>query len=513
MITAEEYQDIKSAKRKLMQLKIHRLMNEQHRYYTPIGKVESFIDELGTGKYIVGLLSAANSIGKTYAGANMLANLFWPVDNKFFQQKIFKDWPYPKRGRIISDPTTVTKTIIPTLKEVFPKGRFSVEKYSTTKQGKQFESSWKTDTGWEFDIMTYDQSVKEFESATLGWIWCDEPPPQLIYKASIARFRLGGVMWITATPLTGSAWMYDEIITNVDNETGFRFFEQAELEDACIEHGVRGFLKHDNIMKQVAQYNAEDRQARVFGKFQHLTGVVFKKWKRSIHVIKPFRLDKRDYSVVTYLDPHPRNPDAVMLVAYDKYGRKFVVDEIFKNFDSTAELAAAIKQKEFGHRIVERYADPAAWLENQHHAGRSDVNSLAVELEDEGLEFDQASKQRTMGIRLVTSALNYQLVHEEVGDRFTETPDLYVFEHCIRTIYEFEHWQWQEWTGKTIDKKSKSEKPQDKDDHMMENLGRAFLNDPGFIKYIPIRQKLYTGPLSTGSNRPIHDPTNLDPYS
>ncbi len=488
-------------------MKAHRLTNEPHRYYVPIGKVEEFINLVAEGTNIVVLLSAANGIGKTFAGANMLANLLWPTDNEYFQNPFFKNYPYPKRGRIVSDPTTVTKTIIPTLKAVFPKGRYST-KYTATRDGKHFESSWKTDTGWEFDIMTYEQDPKEFESATLGWTWFDEPPPEPIYKATIARFRLGGGCWITATPLTGSAWMYDEIITNQNNEAEHRAFVTANVEDACEEHGVRGFLDHENIEKQIAQYSEEDKQARIFGLFQHLTGLVYKKWDRKVHVIRPFVITPQDYSVIELLDPHPRNPDALMWLATDKYGRKFVIDELYENTESIGELIQRIKKIAGQYRIVERRADRLAWNKDQHRSvSGEETQSLAETLQNNGLDYIPASKERQMGIRLTKDALDYQQINGE----FIKPPQLYVFDTCVRTIYEMEHWQYNEWQGRSADKKDQSEKPQDKDDHMMENLGRGLINDTGFVPYSPPPVRKYH-PLFD-SPKATQDTPNLDPYS
>ena len=62
------------------------------------------------------------------------------------------------------------------------------------------------------DLMSYEQDTKEFEAVDLGFAWFDEPPPESIYKATVARMRRGGIIFITATPLTGSAWLYDHIV-------------------------------------------------------------------------------------------------------------------------------------------------------------------------------------------------------------------------------------------------------------------------------------------------------------
>jgi hypothetical protein len=271
---------------------------------------------------------------------------------------------------------------------------------------------------------------------------------------------------------------------------------EASIEDNCLEHGVRGILKHEDIMQMIAEYDDEDKQARIFGRFQHLTGLVFKKFYRRIHVRKPFTINPRDFCVIELLDPHPRNPDAVMWVAFNKSGERYVVDEIYKNYHGNIDqMAFEIKQRASQYRIIQRRADPAAWNEDQHQ--HPSYNSLAKRLADKGLEYIPASKERTNGIRLIQEALDYQLMGET--EDYFKRPMLYVFENCIRTTWEFEHWQYNEWTGKAVEKRNQSEKPQDKDDHMMENLGRAFL-DP--LDFVPM--DAYTG--QTQGSTPTLDP-------
>jgi len=181
-----------------------------HKYFIPNGKVEEFIKMVGSDKVFVSLFSAANGAGKTAAGCNILAHiLFGQSGNKYFELPLFNKWPYPRRGRIVSDPTTITQTLIPEIKKWLPPNR-----YRTSKSGKNYEYNWFTDTNFKFDVMTYEQDVSEFESATLGFAWFDEPPPLAIYKATVARMRKGGIIFITATPLMGSAWMYDSFVAS-----------------------------------------------------------------------------------------------------------------------------------------------------------------------------------------------------------------------------------------------------------------------------------------------------------
>ena len=435
--------------------------NEPYKLYTPNGKCEEFIKLVGEDQTFICLFSAANGVGKTAVGCNILANLMFETDNEWFKGlPLFENFKYPKRGRIVSDPTTVQSTILDELEKWLPKGR-----YTKKKKGKNYDYEWKTDTDHEFDVMTYEQNPKEFESKTLGWAWFDEPPPEAIFKATVARMRTGGIIFITATPLTGSAWMYDQIMTNP--KQGQRQYVEADVWANSVSKGVRGRLTDRDIDRMIAEYSEEDKQARIYGKFQHLTGLVFKMFDRKIHVIKPFEVTKEDYIVLERLDPHPRNPDAVLWLAIDKNNTKFVIDELYLE-GMTDELAMRIKRVAGNYRVVDRRIDPAAFVEDQHTK-----RSLAKDLYSLGLNYLPASKARSHAIQRIKDALDYR----SAGEQITRPPELYIFDTCQRLIWEMEHWQYHEHTGVSAERKSRSEKPMDKDDHMIENLGRALIEE------------------------------------
>lgn len=198
----------------LMKSLIMRHKQNPHKYYVPNGKCEDFIRMVGSGKHFVNLFVAGNGVGKTCLAVNTLAHIvFGKSGNKYFDYPLFNKFPYPRRGRIISDPTTIQSTFIPELKKWLPPGR-----YKTNKKSKNYEYSWVTDTGFSWDILSYEQDPKEFESATLGFAIFDEPPPYSIFKATVARMRLGGIIIVVFTPLIGSAYFYDEIVTHPDTK-------------------------------------------------------------------------------------------------------------------------------------------------------------------------------------------------------------------------------------------------------------------------------------------------------
>lgn len=447
---------------------------------------------MGSNNTFVCLFSAANGVGKTAAGSNMLAHiLYGSSGNEYFDLPLFNDFPYPKWGRIVSDPTTVTQTLIPELKKWFPPGR-----YQTSKSGKNYEYNWRTDTGHKFEVMTYEQSTKEFESATLGWCWFDEPPPLAIFKATVARMRKGGIIFITATPLMGSAWMYDHIMTYKGDKQGQRDFVYADIEDNCIDHGIRGILKHEDIERMVAEYDEEDKQARIHGKFHHLVGIVFKNFNKKIHIIKPFEITKKDYIVWEALDPHPRNPDAVMWLAVDRQGTYFVVDELYGSF-KTSELAHRIKKIALDFRLEKRLLDPLAYVEDKHQ-DNPEEQTLFNRLWNLGLEYEKATKDRRAADRRIKDALDYELRGEEM----IVAPEIYIFDTCKRTIWEIEHLIWDDWRGTAAERKSPMEKPVDKDDHQIENLGRILVQEPEFI--LPPKSEFVRTTVKTTKR--------LDPY-
>lgn len=477
-----------------------RLKQEQYRYYEPSGKGEEFINLVGNDENFITLFSAANGIGKTAAGCNVLAHILFPnSDNPWFTAPLYKNFPYKKRGRIVSTPTNISINIVPELKRWFPKGR-----YRTSKKGKQFESVFYTDTGWEIDLMTYEQDPMEFEGVTLGFIWCDEPPPQAIFKALISRLRTGGVMMITATPLAGSAYLYDQFahgnltVEIVQPDGTLQVHErkigyiEADIESACKEHGIRGHLEHNDIMNMVAEYSEDEKQARIYGKFQHLIGLVFKQFNPKVHVIQPFNVTERDFSVWHMLDTHPRHPDAALWVATDRKGTYYVVDELSISA-ATEEEAAAIKRKDSQFRVVRRLIEPAAAIPNQHD---EDGKSLMDRFADHGLSYMLATKQRSQSDAAIADALSYVEIHGEM----VKAPAIYIFNTCRQLIWELEHLRWQERSAKSMDTKSAPEKPVDKDDHFIEDLGRFLIQHPQFEPLPPKYERQ-------------QEESSLDPYA
>nr|MDD4601613.1 hypothetical protein [Negativicutes bacterium] len=377
LLASDDIEEQQAVLRELREEEAYRLQNERYRYYEPNGKCEEFINAVGSDQYFVILFSAANGVGKTTCLCNIAVNLMYEnPDNPWFDAKLYNEWPYPKKGRIISNPKNLESGLINDLKSWLPKNR-----YTAKKMNRPFDSYFETDTGWTFDVMSYEQAPEEFESVTLGVAIFDEPPPYSIFKATVSRMRKGGIIIIGETPIGGSsAWIYDKLITNPDNEFrehGKTFYIEADVEAACKQHGVRGHLEHEHIQAMTANYTEDEKQARIYGKPSHLIGLVYKQFSPKIHVIKPFDVNLRDYTVYEALDTHPRYPDRVVWIAVDRKGQKYVIDELSIGKVGIEEEAARIKEKASKYRVERRWIEPGAFVKAQHEEGKSTAEKLA----------------------------------------------------------------------------------------------------------------------------------------
>lgn len=482
----------------MLQEKERRAASNQARHYIPNGKAEEFIKLVGEGKNFISMFIAANGVGKTAAGVNIIANICYGIQNDFFNYPLFKNFPYLKRGRIISDPTTLKEKIIPELKKWFPGSdaeRLPEANFETAKEGKNYEAKFVTNTGWQIDLMSNEQDAKEFESVDLGFAWFDEPAPEAIFKATVSRGRMGMIMIWTMTPLSYSAWIKDQLI-DMANDKGVGWVE-AEIEDNCIDHGERGILEHENILKMIAAYDEDELESRAFGKFGHLVGRVHKAFSRKIHVIKSFPVDMRKFSVYHALDPHPREPDHAMWLAVNKYGTKYIVNELVtKGLISDLSIRIQDIEQVGNYRIERRIIDPSAYNDDQHN----EKPSVGSRLSDLGLNYIKGSKDLQAGIKRTNDALDY----ETKGTLFVREPELFVFDTCPIAIKQLEEYTWQEHKGKSKDEKQAKGKPRDKNDHQCENLHRLLLTEPEFVPYQP-----------QGSGMPFNQmgwEQSLDPY-
>lgn len=329
------------------------------KYFVPTGKQEELIQSVGqdTRKWIF-ILPAANSSGKSATVLNILGNIIFGSQSEWFNFPRFTSaWKHPKKFWYISE-TSVLKTFVcgmdegaeSEIKKWFPKGR-----YTMTKAGYDYFSQMVTDNGWSGAFKTYEQDAKQFEGEKIGVAVFDEPPPETIFNAVLARMTLGGIIMMPMTPLSHSAWTLDRLVNKASEDSDI-FVLNADIESACKTHGVRGYLEHSQIERILSQYDPEEVEARAHGRYTHLRGIVYKSIHPSLHRhnIPAAQFTQDKYQIYQVVDPHDSRPPFVSWFAVNPYEETFAIAEYpeepfhtMKNFKlTTKEVIEKLKMIE-----------------------------------------------------------------------------------------------------------------------------------------------------------------------
>lgn len=391
---------------------------------------------------------------------------------------MYPEWyPWDKRydgaikGRMAATDFSkgVGEVIIPTIEEwldeslIAPKGR------KRNPQGIPIKYILKN--GSVFDILTYEQTTDQFE----GWkghiAWFDEPPPRDKYIATLRGLvDTKGRCWMTLTPLT-QPWIYDEIYTSTDPNV---FTVTMDIRDNLRrwENGQSiGFLTEEAIKQFEKSLTEEEKEARLHGKFLHLSGLVYKEFDPNVNICEPPRIQKH-WTRYFCIDPHPRLPTACLWLAVDEKDNHYIYDELWLKEMNIEQISHAIHVQE-GNLLADiRFIDPAMDKDNELFDGAN----VRKELMKYGVFCQRANNDPYLGKSRIKGALSpkYSHLHQ------SEIPQLRISRECTQTIYEFQHYQWDEYRRHQEDKDRK-EKVKKKDDHFMDCLRYIYNANPQYI--------------------------------
>lgn len=423
-----------------------RVAKNRVKWFTPNGKQEEFINKIGDGDVFIGIFSAANGVGKTALMVNVLANIILgeKTENPWFDKPLFDDFRFPHRGRIASTKKNVEEigAIQTEIKNWFPEGS-----YSAKRMGKQYDSEYQMGN-WVFDIMTYEQDVKQFESATLGVMIFDEPPPLPILYACIARMRKGGIIMIFMTPLDDGGQILEDmtgkdVVEYKGEKLGKVIVVYADIEDNCKDHGCRGQLEHTHIIQMTQFYSEEEKEARASGKPSHLVGRIYSGFIASDPlVVDDFEIND-DYTIVQVIDPHDAIPFAMIWAAIDKTGQVWIFDESpeedlekIKSTNNTyLTYSRLIREKEGRIRADHRIIDPFFGNKRFGNSGLTPKQ----ELEDLGFDFINGD---TSGIDLGHNRVREFIKYDRLKPISSlNHPKLHIMKRCRNTWRSMERYK------------------------------------------------------------------------
>jgi len=419
------------------------------RYFEPNGAQTKLITLVGQSAPHVGIFSAANGIGKTTAIANVMANIIFGRQNRYFDYPLFREWPYPKRLRFVTDPKLVEEIgpLHSEIKKWWPRGR-----YEAVKGGKSYFSQYKAN-GFLLDIMSYDQDLKQFEGATLGGIFFDEPPVRSIWNASLARLRMGGIALVFMTPLTQAAWFFDEVVPRHQDHIVY-----GDIEENCKQHGTRGQLEHENIARMISEMDPDEVEARAHGKAMYLQGLVYKNFDYNVHVAKHPIAVPANASVYQIVDPAVDKPFAVVWGFPDTDGTIYIHDE-WPNEDfyrmhgadyGLQDYKNIFRLKEQGwnvhKRIIDRHFADVRSLQTKNTL-RQDLAAIGMNYEA-SYNAQSGEPEVETGILKVKSYLNYNKLKPLDS---INRPRLVISPVCKNTIKGFQRWSFDMKAGKPKD--------------------------------------------------------------
>ena len=391
----------------------------------------------------------------------------------------------PNKGRIIVSDFAKgwAENVEPYIKRFLPNHLIKSQKKNHEGYVTQIELM----NGSKFDICTWEQDQNVFEGWSGHWAWFDEPPPRDKYIATTrGLIDFKGKAWLTLTPLS-EPWMWDELVCKAGKNI---FVLTSDSYD-------NPYVPQEEIKTFEEGLRPEEKEARIHGKFLHLTGLVYKAFDRNIHC-KELDLSnpesvysKMDKSWYFILDPHDRRPHCGIWAFVNPQEKRFIAYELFYESDNLTDLCTYILAFEKTHRIpssdVIRIGDP-----NKMETPTA-VTGLKLKVEflmhDDRLAFiTNVDDNIQVGHMAVKEALSY---NKNKPVDTLNSPAIYFnnYETIPHVIEMFQKYIYQEWKGAFKDSKNPKEAPKDLNKDM-----------PDCVRYFLMFNPTYIGDFSSQSS-------------
>lgn len=320
------------------------------------------------------------------------------------------------------------------------------------------ETHWVFANGSVIDLLTYQQDSAMME----GWdghvCIYDEPPPRTHYIANIRGLvDHNGISIFSMTPLK-EAWIADEIVNKPDNTIWTLTMHSRD----------NPHVSKQAIDEFESKLTEEEKETRLDGKFLHLQGLVFKQFDKPKHVIAPFDIPP-NYTCYVSIDTHPRTEQAVVFMAVDPRGNRFVVSESFRHETPDQVADRIIDFHKNTHRLELALIEPSS--QGDTNRGESTFSIIENRLLEEGITLELGSKDLSGGI----------LVMQECLRSKNGLASLFFFRNCERTIWEMQRYVWQDWKNAGGKDKTEMNKPKDADDHMIECIRRLVQHPTDYV--------------------------------
>lgn len=446
----------------------------------PTGALEPVIVAVGEAKHRIINLQCANKLGKTTMVANVFKNIFWENDPEYFDYPAFREWPFVNDGgeiiksaRIICTPTNaaIGGPIDSEIQKWWPKGR-----YERVKATKSYYSKYETDTGWDFDIMTYEQAAEEFEGPMKSLQWCDEPPPPRIMGAIMSRFSKGGILLVSQSPVNAGPFI--DVLKDLEERGTKVITIQANIYDNSITKGKlnkketkRGLMTDEEIEDYVKSIPIDEREARLYGKAVGKSGKIYPHFDIMEHVRK-YDIQSpasRLWNGYCVMDPHDKYYPFIQwwaVIPPNEIGKpKYICYNEWPTFDTLggyydekrrsavcnltpediSKIIKVLDGTQYGIQILKRGIDPR-FAKNTESNYSKTVEGIVLDYQKYGIDFELPDQRiLAQGRDRLRILMKYD---KQLPTHIYNEPELFVLPHCVNTIRSFDRHYWEDGKNK-----------------------------------------------------------------
>lgn len=286
-------------------------------------------------------------IGAVYAFIRATGEIPQSLEEIYPKEWLRTDFSYCFKVRVVGvDHKTLLNTVLPTYKQWVPKEYLKKgswpESYMSEQRTLFLYKNGKGEPIASVEFMTNQQDDDSFQGPDIHLLIYDEEPKETIHKENLLRFAATERIDIMfcMTPTNGITWVAD--LFDKDSDEKGRSIELFKLTSVSNKKVNVDVL--EEIVQELDTY--EEKKMRLLGEFVSLSGLVYGKlFDKRIHVIEPFfeglnEVQKKDYLLITGLDPHLVTPTAMVFMLLDREGNVYV-DRCWHKEGDTEEIKAA----------------------------------------------------------------------------------------------------------------------------------------------------------------------------
>lgn len=416
--------------------------------------LEAFAGRNGHFPFI-GVIGAGNGLGKTALMANMMVGCAYGPDEvsewmeRYGLWQKEADWRAregkPSAYRIVCQADSMKEggPVLQAIREWFPKGRYKLDKAGKTFYSQLICFDAEGNVCATFDVKTHDQSKVAHAGSNLNGVFHDEPPPEEIYGETVGRVRKDGAFLLFfLTPLEMAGWMIDQIIDEADlpgAEKPEIVVVYGGIYDNCKdEPGTRGHLSRETIERQIRQWaklSPTELDARMNGKFTHLSGAIYKAYSPLVHEVDDFPIPSW-WPVYRIIDPHDTRAPALCWIAQSETDafvfREWPAEDYVKMGNNPYTIAQLVNmakldiERPFRPQILWAFMDPNKAKYTYNNTNKT----VQEEYHDAGWDFEPSEDDLQVGHDRVRALLHY---NQQMPVSDANRPYLRVFKSCRNT--------------------------------------------------------------------------------